>query len=97
MAISGEAIAITAERSARFSSTNGMLDLLIGGRLFGMRAAHQQSELFARRLGCLERRRQSAVEHHRDAIGNLGQFVEVLTDNQDRGAAARRDRSAPGE
>src|SRR5271168_3083724 len=86
IAISGEATAMNAERSARFSSTNGMLCLLLG-RLPGVGAAHQQSELLTRRLRRVERRRQPAVEHHRNAVGDLGEFVEILADDQHRGAA----------
>ena len=43
-----------------------------------------KSELLARRLGRVERRRQPAVEHHRDAVGDLGKFVEILADDQHR-------------
>src|SRR5208282_5582464 len=67
-AISGEATAITVERSARRSSTNCMLCLSLVRRPLGVRAAHQQSELLARRFGRFERRRQPAVEHHRNAV-----------------------------
>ena len=37
---------------------------------------------------CCERLRQAAVKHHRDAVGDLGKFVEVLADHQHGGAAA---------
>src|SRR5271165_1283324 len=73
-AISGEAIAIAVERSARFSSTNCMLRPMLAGLPGGAGAAHQQSELLACRLRGIERRRQPAVEHHRNAVGNLGKF-----------------------
>src|SRR5579863_6186542 len=88
IAISGDATATMVERSGRFSSTSCMLRPLLFGGQFRPRAAHQQSELLPRRLGGTERRRQPAVEHYRDAVGNLGQFVEILADYQYRGAAA---------
>ena len=88
IAISGEATAITAERSARFSSTNCMLGLLFGDGC-SVSAPPISNPSFSRvASAAFERRRQPAVEHHRDAIGNLGQFVEILADDQHRGAAA---------
>src|SRR3984885_799873 len=88
MAISGEAIAIVAERSDRRSSTNGMARLLDAGLLAGFGAAHEQSELFARDLGGAQRCRQPAVEHHGSAVGNLEKLIEILTHDQHGRAAA---------
>jgi hypothetical protein len=50
-AISGEATAISVERLARRSSTNCALCLSLLRQPLGVRAAHQQSELLARRFG----------------------------------------------
>ena len=36
----------------------------------------------------VERRRQLAVKHHRDAVGDFGELVEILADDQHGGAAA---------
>ena len=41
-----------------------------------------------------KRLRQLAVEHHRDAVGDFGEFVEVLARHQHGGAAAARSSSA---
>src|SRR5580704_5689607 len=87
MAISGDVIAISAERSARRSSTNGMARPLLRRASLARAAAHEQAELLARRRCRIERRRQCAVEHHGDAIGDLGELVEILADHQ-HGAAA---------
>src|SRR5579862_9943674 len=88
IAISGEAIAIVAERSARFSSTNCIAHLLGAGATLDAGAAHEQAEHLARCVRRAERCRQPAVEHHGDAVGNLGKLVEILADDQHGGAAA---------
>src|SRR5579862_174559 len=87
MAISGEATATAAERSARRSSINGMLDLwpVQGSR--GIGSAHQQSKLFARNLCGCDWRRQATVEHNSDAVRDFFKFVEILADDQHRRAA----------
>src|ERR1700742_3432521 len=85
IAISGETSAIVFDRSARFSSTSCMRRLL----LVEVATAHQQSEFLARGLACRQRLRQPAVKHHRDPVGDLGEFVEVLARNQDSRAARR--------
>src|SRR6266702_5869026 len=82
IAISGETSAIMLERSARLSSTNCMRGLL---RLQAA-AAHQKAELLARCFAGSERCRQPAVENHRDAVGDLREFVEILAGHQHRGA-----------
>src|SRR6476619_3012922 len=82
IAISGEAMVIAVERSVRRSSASGMSDLAAFAA-----AAHQQAELLAAGARRIERRRQPAVKHHRDAVGDFGKLVEVLADHQDRGAA----------
>src|SRR5271169_6282275 len=84
MAITGEATAIKAERSERFSSTSRMGSLRDDRFLPGARAPHQKAEPFARRFGRTERRRQPAMEHDGDAVGNLGKLVEILADHQHR-------------
>src|SRR5947207_1889726 len=81
IAISGETSAMVFDRSARFSSTNCMRRLL----LIESASAHQQAELLAARLANGHRLRQMAVEHHGDAVGDLGEFVEVLARDQHRG------------
>src|ERR1700757_5510611 len=78
IAISGETSAIVLERSARFSSTNCMRGLL---RLQAA-AAHQKAELFACCVARGERLRQMAVEHHGDAVGDLGELVEILAGHE---------------
>src|SRR5262245_37517919 len=85
IAISGETIAIMAERSARRSSTSRMLGLPLGHRT----AAHKEAKLLARGFRRRKRHRQPTVEHHRDAVCDLGQFVEVLADHQYRRPAPR--------
>ena len=45
-----------------------------------------KAELLAVGFGGYQRHRQPTVEHDGDAVGDLGQFVEVLTDDQ-HGAA----------
>src|ERR1700683_869688 len=87
IAISGEATAPTVERSARRSSTNCMLDLWSATVALGVGAAHQQSEFLTRDFCCYERRRQAAVEHDGDTVRDFVQFVEILADDQHRGAA----------
>src|SRR3954454_5980051 len=82
IAISGEISAIVLERSARFSSTNCMRGLLRLQRA----AAHQQTEFFARRLAGAAPRRQTAMEHHGDAVGDFGELVEVLAAPKHGGA-----------
>src|SRR5579862_4148385 len=82
------AIAIIAERSARFSSTNCIAHLLGAGATLDAGAAHEQAEHLARCVRRAERCRQPAVEHHGDAVGNLGKLVEILADDQHGGAAA---------
>src|SRR4030095_3354148 len=83
ISISGETSAIVFDRSARFSSTNCMRRLL----LLQTAAAHQQAELLAAPLLRCHRLRQMAVEHHGDAVGDFGEFVEVLARDQHRCAA----------
>src|SRR5437588_6639092 len=82
IAIKGEIKAMVAERSARFSSTNCMARLQLRERA----SAHQEAELLAGRGRGRQRLRQPAVKHHRDAVGNLRQLVEVLAGDQHRGA-----------
>src|SRR3954447_8523867 len=78
IAISGETSAIVFERSARFSSTSCMRRFLLLQRA----AAHQQAELLAAGIARCHRRRQAAMEHDRDAVGNLSEFVEILARDQ---------------
>src|SRR5580704_3709052 len=87
IAISGEATATTVERSARRSSTNCMLDLWSAAVALGVGAAHQQSEFLTRDFCSYERHRQAAVEHDGDTVRDFVQFVEILADDQHRGAA----------
>src|SRR2546421_9931280 len=87
IAISGEAMAMSAERSARRSSTNCMLRLLPAVARSGG-AAHEQAQRFPRRFRGAQRLRKLAAKHDRDAVGDLFDFVEVLADDQHRGAAA---------
>src|SRR2546423_1870868 len=84
MAIKGETSAMVLERSARFSSTNCMRGLL----LIQAGAAHQQAEFLAAGIGGPERFREMAVEHHRDPVGDFGEFVEVLARHQHGGAGS---------
>ena len=49
-------------------------------------SAHQQAELLAVGVRGRQRLRQPAVKHHRDAVGDLGEFIEVLAGHQHRGA-----------
>src|SRR3569623_430371 len=88
IAIIGEISAIALERSVRFSSTNRMRGLL---RLQAT-AAHEKAELFACRIARGERLRQPAVEHHGDAVGELGEFVEILARDQHRCACGRESK-----
>src|SRR3984893_19180106 len=84
IAIKGETSAIVFDRSARFSSTNCMSRFL----LLQTAAAHQQAELLAAGIRGRHRRREMAVEHHRDAVGDLGEVIEVLARHQHRGTAS---------
>src|SRR5258705_445553 len=88
IAISGDVIAMIAERSARRSSTNCMARLVLSGRLAGGASAHQQSELLAGGHRCVDRLGEVPLEHHGDAVGNFGEFIKILADHQDRRAAA---------
>src|SRR5437868_6401573 len=82
IAISGETSAMVLERSTRFSSTSCMRRFL----LLKTAAAHQQPEFLAAGVVRCHRCRQVAVEHHGDAVGDLGEFVEVLARHQHRRA-----------
>src|SRR5262245_47479010 len=82
MAISGETIAMVAERSARRSSTSRMACLPARQ----LAAAHQQAERLAVGLCRVERRRQPPRKHHRNAVGDLDELVEILADDQHRRA-----------
>src|SRR3984957_9612621 len=84
IAISGEAMAMVAERSARRSRA------MCIGNLPAARtgSAHQQAERFSGRLSRIDRRRQVTVEDDGDAVGDLLELVEVLGDHQHRGAAS---------
>src|SRR3954467_14002892 len=82
IATNGETSAIALERSARFSSTNCMHGLL----RFQAAAAHQQAELFACCVAGGERLREVTVEHHGDAVGDLGELVEILAGHEQGGA-----------
>src|SRR5882757_8005851 len=84
IAIKGDTSAIVFERSARFSSTNCMGGLLRLKRT----SAHQQPELLAGGVCCGEWRREAAVEHHGDAVGDFGEFVEILAGHQHGGAGS---------
>src|SRR4030088_2981374 len=86
MAISGETSAIVLDRSARFSSTNCMRRFL----LFQTGSAHQQAELFPAGFAGGHWRRQMAVEHHGNAVGDFSELVEVLARDQHRGAGGRK-------
>src|SRR5580693_6738687 len=81
IAISGETSAIVLDRSARFSSTSCISRFL----LLQTASAHQQTEFFARGQGRWKRLRQAAVEHYGDPVGNLDEFIEVLTGHQNGG------------
>src|SRR6202011_4088350 len=83
IAISGDTSAIAFDRSARFSSTNCMSRFL----LLQTASAHQQAELLAAGIRSRQRFREAAVEHHGDAVGDLGEFIEILARHQHRGAA----------
>src|SRR5215468_5197083 len=92
IAMRGDATAAAAERSARRSSTNRMTQVLsvplcaVAGLALGCTAAHQQAERFAGRGSGVDRLRKPAVENHRDAVGDLFKFVEILADHQHSGA-----------
>src|ERR1700686_5774506 len=83
IAISGETSAIALDRSARFSSTNCMRSF----PLVQTASAHQQAEFLAAGVGGQKRRREVAVEHDGDPVGDLGEFIEVLARHQNGGAA----------
>ena len=94
IAISGEAMRDrrpSARRGAQAPSR--MARLLACARRLRPSAGRALAAVAAPRRS---RRRQAAVEDHRDAVGDLVELVEVLADHQHRGAARRRDRSAPG-
>src|SRR6202171_6116536 len=83
IAISGETSAIVFDRSARFSSTNCMSRFLLRQTA----SAHQQTELLAVGIGGRQRFRETAVEHHCDPVGDLGELIQVLAGHQHGGAA----------
>src|SRR5271154_3493791 len=83
IAISGETSAMVLDRSARFSSTNCMRRFL----LLQTAPAHQEAELLAVGVSRRQRLREMAMEHHRDPVGDLGEFVEVLAGYEYGGAA----------
>src|ERR1700730_16568638 len=85
IAIKGETSAIVFDRSARFSSTSCMSRFL----LLRAASAHQQAELLAARFRGRKRRREAAVEHHCDPVGDLGAFIEGPDRQQKRGARGR--------
>src|SRR5882672_8854601 len=98
IAISGDVIAMIAERSARRSSTSCMARLLLSGRLAGGASAHQQSELLAGGDRRVDRLGEVAVEHHGDAVGNFGKLIKVLADHQDgRAATGEIEQSLPDD
>src|ERR1700712_179102 len=78
MAISGEISAMMLDRSARFSSTSCMR------RFPGLQtaAAHQKAELLAAGVRGRQWVREAAVEHHRDPVGDLGEFIQILACHQ---------------
>src|SRR5258708_1550726 len=78
IAISGEIKAMVVDRSARFSSTNCMKRLLLRQGA----SAHQQAEFFAVGVGGCQRLREVPVKHHRDAVGDFGEFIEILAGHQ---------------
>src|SRR6266853_864065 len=82
IAISGEVMAMVAERSARRSRAKCMTDLLAER----LGSAHQETQRFAGRFCRVDRRRQVAVEDHGDAVGDLVELVEILADHEHRGA-----------
>src|ERR1700743_1264036 len=79
IAIRGEISAITFERSARFSRMSCMDGLL----LIEAASAHQQSKLLAGGFLRRQRLREPPVKHHGDAVGDFGEFVEVLAGDKD--------------
>src|SRR5580692_8240919 len=83
IAISGEVMAIVAERSARRSRAKCMTDLLRSR----LSPAHQKAQRFPGGLRRVDRRRQVPVENHGNAVGDLVELVEVLADHQHCGAA----------
>src|SRR5580698_820116 len=86
IAISGETSAMVLDRSARFSSTNCMRRFL----LLQTASAHQQAELLAVGVRGRQRRREMAMEHHRDPVGDFGEFVEILAGHEYGGAAGSK-------
>src|SRR5258708_15936296 len=91
IAIKGETSAIVLDRSARFSSTNCMSRFL----LLQTASAHQQAELLAVRFRGRKRRREAAVEHHCDPVGDLGEFIQVLAPYHPRTPPARPPHPPP--
>src|SRR5476649_1816138 len=83
IAISGETSAMVADRSARFSSTNCMRGFLLRQTA----SAHQQAELLAIGIRGRQRFGKVPVEYHRDPVGDLGQFIEVLAGHEHRSTA----------
>src|SRR6516162_9280620 len=89
IAISGDAMAMTVERSARRSSTScmthpGWVPLhadagRASGLPFARAPAHQQPERFASRCRGVDSLRKTAMENHCDAVGNFLDLVEILT------------------
>src|ERR1700712_3655402 len=73
IAISGETSAMVFDRSARFSSTSCIR------RFPGLQtaAAHQKAELLAAGLGGRQWLREAAAEHHRDPVGDFGEFIQI--------------------
>src|SRR5215468_8206543 len=96
IAIRGDAMAMTAERSARRSSTrrmthSGSVRLWAGTCLsFALTAAHQQPKRLAGRRCGVGRLRKSTMEDHRDAVGNFLKLVKVVTDDKHGGAACSK-------
>src|SRR5262245_3497021 len=86
IAISGDAMAMTVERSARRSSCMthpGWVPLHADagrapGLPFARAPAHQQPERFACRCRGIDCLRKTAMENHRDAVGNFLDLVEIL-------------------
>src|ERR1700722_8408276 len=88
IAISGETSAMVADRSARFSSTNCMTGFLLREILLSeAAAAHQQAEFLAVGVRGRHRFGEVSVEHHRDPVGDLGEFIEVLAGHENRSTA----------
>src|SRR5947199_4480587 len=86
IAINGETSAMVFDRSARFSSTNCMRRF----PLVQAASAHQQAELFAAGVAGCQRRRKSAMKHHRDPVGDFGELVEVLAGDEHGSTGGRK-------